>query len=308
MLRYIIHRLLLVIPVFIGVSLIAFTIMKLTPGDPILNVLGMQPTGDPSFIAAMRSELGLDDPIYIQYGKFLWRVIQGDLGRSIGSNKPVILLVSEALPKTLLLVVSSMLVAMAIGIPVGVVSSVKQRSALDHVTRMGSIFAASLPDFWLGLMLMMVFSYYLGLTPISGYGRPEHIILPAATLGIGLAGLITRLTRSSMLEVIRQDYIRAAKAKGMSERGVIFKHALRNALIPIVTVLGLQFGFLLAGAFFVEWVFAWPGIGRLAVQAIQQRDYPVVLGALLVTSIAYVLINIVVDIIYSYIDPRVQYE
>jgi len=297
-----------VIPVFIGVTLIAFAIMKLTPGDPILNVLGMQPTGDPSFIAAMRAELGLDDPIYIQYGKFLWRVLQGDLGRSIGSNKPVIQLVSEALPRTLLLVVSSMMVAIAIGIPIGVVSSIKQHSALDHTVRVGSIFAASLPDFWLGLMLMLIFSYYLGLTPISGYGRPEHIILPALTLGIGLAGLITRLTRSSMLEVIRQDYITAAKAKGMSGRSVIFKHALRNALIPIVTVLGLQFGFLLAGAFFVEWVFAWPGIGRLAVQAIQQRDYPVVLGALLVTSIAYVVINIVVDIIYSYIDPRVQYE
>lgn len=308
MLRYIVRRLLLVIPVFIGVSLIAFLIMKLTPGDPVLNVLGMQPTSDPSFIASMRAELGLDDPIYIQYGKFLWRVLQGDLGRSIGSNKPVILLVSEALPRTLLLVVSSMIVAMAIGIPIGMVSSIKQHSVVDHATRVGSIFAASLPDFWLGLMLMMIFSYYLGLTPISGYGRPEHIILPAVTLGVGLAGLITRLTRSSMLEVIRQDYIRAAKAKGMSERGVIFKHALRNALIPIVTVLGLQFGFLLAGAFFVEWVFAWPGIGRLAVQAIQQRDYPVVLGALLVTSIAYVVINIVVDIIYSYIDPRVQYE
>lgn len=308
MLKYIIRRLLLVIPVFIGVSLIAFIIMKLTPGDPVLNVLGMQPTGDPSFIAAMRAELGLDDPIYIQYGKFLWRILHGDLGRSIGSNKPVILLVSEALPRTLLLVVSSMLVAIAIGIPIGVVSAVKQRSAVDHATRVGSIFAASLPDFWLGLMLMLVFSYYLGLTPISGYGRPEHIILPAATLGIGLAGLITRLTRSSMLEVIRQDYIRVAKAKGLSERSVIFKHALRNALIPIVTVLGLQFGFLLAGAFFVEWVFAWPGIGRLAVQAIQQRDYPVVLGALLVTSVAYVIINIIVDIIYSYIDPRVQYE
>jgi peptide/nickel transport system permease protein len=297
-----------VIPVFIGVSLIAFLIMKLTPGDPVLNVLGLQPTSDPSFIAAIRAELGLDDPIYIQYGKFLWRVLHGDLGRSIGSNKPVILLVSEALPRTLLLVVSSMIVAMAIGIPIGMVSSIKQHSVVDHATRVGSIFAASLPDFWLGLMLMMIFSYYLGLTPISGYGRPEHIILPAVTLGVGLAGLITRLTRSSMLEVIRQDYIRAAKAKGMSEREVIFKHALRNALIPIVTVLGLQFGFLLAGAFFVEWVFAWPGIGRLAVQAIQQRDYPVVLGALLVTSIAYVVINIVVDIIYSYIDPRVQYE
>lgn len=308
MLRYIVRRLLLVIPVFIGVSLIAFLIMKLTPGDPVLNVLGLQPTSDPSFIAAIRAELGLDDPIYIQYGKFLWRVLHGDLGRSIGSNKPVILLVSEALPRTLLLVVSSMIVAMAIGIPIGMVSSIKQHSVVDHATRVGSIFAASLPDFWLGLMLMMIFSYYLGLTPISGYGRPEHIILPAVTLGVGLAGLITRLTRSSMLEVIRQDYIRAAKAKGMSEREVIFKHALRNALIPIVTVLGLQFGFLLAGAFFVEWVFAWPGIGRLAVQAIQQRDYPVVLGALLVTSIAYVVINIVVDIIYSYIDPRVQYE
>ncbi len=308
MLRYIVRRLLLIIPVFMGVSLIAFLIMKLTPGDPVLNVLGMQPTGDPSFIAAKRAELGLDDPIYVQYGKFLWRVLQGDLGRSIAANKPVSVLVSESLPRTLILVVSSMIVAIAIGIPVGVVSAVRQRSSIDHATRVGSIFAASLPDFWLGLMLMLIFSYYLVLTPISGYGRPEHIILPALTLGIGLAGLITRLTRSSMLEVIRQDYIRAVKAKGLGERSVIFKHALKNALIPIVTVIGLQFGFLLAGAFFVEWVFAWPGIGRLAVQAIQQRDYPVVLGALLVTSVAYVIINLIVDIIYAYIDPRVQYE
>ena len=296
------------IPVVVGVSIIAFVIMKLIPGDPVLNVLGMQPSSDPSFIGEMRAELGLDDPIYIQYGKFIWRLLQGDLGRSIGARKPVITLLSEAFPKTLLLVISAVLVAIAIGLPVGIVSSIKQNSIVDHVTRIGSIFSASLPDFWLGLMLMMIFSYYLGVTPISGYGGIEHLILPALTLGVGLAGLITRITRSSMLEVVRQDYIRAAKSKGMSERGVIFRHSLRNAMIPIITVLGLQFGFLLAGAFFVEWVFAWPGIGRLAVHSIMMRDYPVVLGALLVTSVAYVLINIVVDIIYAFIDPRVQYE
>ena len=298
----------MLVPVVLGVTLIIFVIMKLTPGDPILNVFGIQPTGDQSYIAELRDKLGLDDPIYVQYSKFLWRLIQGDLGRSIASNKPVLSLISEALPNTLILILSAVTIATLIGIPIGVISAVRQGTRIDHTIRVASIFAVSMPDFWLALVLMLVFSYYLGLTPIAGHGTILHLILPSSTLGIGMSGVIVRLTRSNLLEIMRQDFITAAYARGLSRTKVIWRHALRNALIPIVTVLGLQLGFLIAGAFFVEWIFGWPGIGRLTVQAITQRDYPVVLGTLLVTSSAYVLINLIVDIIYAYIDPRVQYE
>ncbi len=298
----------MLIPVFIGVSLITFVIMKLTPGDPILNVLGARPTTDPQLVASLRAQLGLDDPVYIQYGKFLVRFMQGDLGRSIIAGKPVTDLILETLPRTLTLVFTAMLVAISIGIPVGVLGATRQGSIWDHATRLGAIFAASLPDFWLALMLILTFSYHLRLTPISGYGGIEFLILPALTLGIGLAGFNIRLTRSSMLEVIRQDYITAARARGLPEGRVVYRHAMRNALMPIVTVFGLQFGFLLAGAFFVEWVFAWPGIGRLAVSAIQNRDFPLVLGTVFVTSVGYVVINIVVDLLYAYINPRIRYQ
>lgn len=308
MLKYILRRCLMLVPVVLGVTLIIFVIMKLTPGDPILNVYGIQPTGDQSYIAELRDKLGLDDPIYLQYSKFLWRLIQGDLGRSIASNKPVLSLISEALPNTLVLILSAVAIAALMGIPIGVISAVRQGTRIDHTIRIASIFAVSMPDFWLALVLMLVFSYYLGLTPIAGHGTIQHLILPSSTLGIGMSGVIVRLTRSNLLEIMRQDFITAAYARGLSRTKVIWRHALRNALIPIVTVLGLQLGFLIAGAFFVEWIFGWPGIGRLTVQAITQRDYPVVLGTLLVTSSAYVLINLIVDIIYAYIDPRVQYE
>jgi peptide/nickel transport system permease protein len=308
MLKYILRRCLMLVPVVLGVTLIIFVIMKLTPGDPILNVYGIQPTGDQSYIAELRDKLGLDDPIYVQYSKFLWRLIQGDLGRSIASNKPVLSLISEALPNTLVLILSAVAIAALMGIPIGVISAVRQGTRIDHTIRIASIFAVSMPDFWLALVLMLVFSYYLGLTPIAGHGTIQHLILPSSTLGIGMSGVIVRLTRSNLLEIMRQDFITAAYARGLSRTKVIWRHALRNALIPIVTVLGLQLGFLIAGAFFVEWIFGWPGIGRLTVQAITQRDYPVVLGTLLVTSSAYVLINLIVDIIYAYIDPRVQYE
>jgi len=308
MLKYILRRCLMLVPVVLGVTLIIFVIMKLTPGDPILNVYGIQPTGDQSYIAELRDKLGLDDPIYVQYSKFLWRLIQGDLGRSIASNKPVLSLISEALPNTLVLILSAVAIAALMGIPIGVISAVRQGTRIDHTIRIASIFAVSMPDFWLALVLMLVFSYHLGLTPIAGHGTIQHLILPSSTLGIGMSGVIVRLTRSNLLEIMRQDFITAAYARGLSRTKVIWRHALRNALIPIVTVLGLQLGFLIAGAFFVEWIFGWPGIGRLTVQAITQRDYPVVLGTLLVTSSAYVLINLIVDIIYAYIDPRVQYE
>lgn len=308
MLGYISKRALLLVPIFLGVTVVAFTIMILTPGDPVLNIAGQLTEGDPELIEQMRQELGLDQPAYVQYGKYLWRLVQGDLGRSIIRKEAVSNLLVQTLPATLILIGSSMAIAIVIGIPIGVISSTSQRSASDHVTRVGSIFAASLPDFWLGIMLILVFSYYFGLTPTSGYGGIEHVILPALTLGIFRAGLIVRLTRSSMLEVIRQDYIRAARARGLKERVVTYRHALRNALLPIVTILGLQFGYLMSGAFFVEWVFAWPGIGRLTVLAITQRDYPVVMGALIVTSTVFVLVNLIVDIVYAYIDPRVQYK
>lgn len=294
--------------VMIGVTMISFILIKIAPGDPILNALGLQPSGDPSFIAEQRAKLGLDDPIPIQYGKFLFRLIQGDLGRSIGSNKPVASLLAEALPNTLALIFSAIAVAILVGIPMGVISAVKQGRKTDHAIRTASIFLASMPDFWLALVLILVFSYYLGLTPVSGSGTLQHLILPSTTLGLGLSGVIIRLTRSSLLEVLGQDYIMAAYARGLSYRTVLAKHALRNASIPIITVLGLQLGFLIAGAFFIEWVFGWPGIGRLAVQAINQRDFPVVMGVLLVTSISYVIINLVVDLVYAYVDPRIQYK
>ncbi|MEM1994047.1 MAG: ABC transporter permease [Nitrososphaerales archaeon] len=308
MLSYIIKRLTLAIPVFLGVSIIVFVIMVNTPGDPVLVRIGLDPNVSPEKIEAARRELGLDQPIYIQYFKFLTRLLQGDLGNNIRTGRPVAQDILEAFPRTLILAVTSIILAIAIGIPAGILSAKKQYSIFDNVASVGSLLAASMPNFWLALVLILIFSYWLKLTPISGYGTPMHLILPTIALGTALAGTVTRFTRSNMLEVIRQDFIRTAKAKGLKESIITFRHALKNALIPIVTVIGLQFGSLLAGAFFVEVVFAYPGIGRLAVQAILQKNYTVVQGAILVVSISFVLINLLVDIIYAYIDPRVQYE
>ncbi len=308
MLAYIIKRLALVIPVFLGVSIIVFVIMINTPGDPVLVRIGLDPNVSPEKIEAARRELGLDQPIYVQYFKFLTRLLQGDLGNNIRTGRAVAQDILEAFPRTLILAVTSIILAIAIGIPAGILSAKRQYSIFDNAASVGSLLAASMPNFWLALVLILVFSYWLKLTPISGYGTPMHLILPTLALGAALAGTVTRFTRSNMLEVIRQDFIRTAKAKGLKESIVTFRHALKNALIPIVTVIGLQFGSLLSGAFFVEVVFAYPGIGRLAVQAILQKNYTVVQGAILVVSISFVLINLLVDIIYAYIDPRIQYE
>ncbi|MFN3621994.1 MAG: ABC transporter permease [Nitrososphaerales archaeon] len=308
MLAYVIKRVALVIPVFLGVSIIVFVIMVNTPGDPVLVRIGVDPNVTPEKIEAARRELGLDQPIYVQYFKFLTRLLQGDLGNNIRTGRPVAQDILEAFPRTLILAVTSIILAIAIGIPAGILSAKRQYSVFDNVASVGSLLAASMPNFWLALVLILVFSYWLKLTPISGYGTLMHLILPTIALGAALAGTVTRFTRSNMLEVIRQDFIRTAKAKGLKENIVTFRHALKNALIPVVTVIGLQFGSLLAGAFFVEVVFAYPGIGRLAVQAILQKNYTVVQGAILVVSISFVLINLLIDIIYAYIDPRIQYE
>ena len=274
--RYIILRLLLLIPTFLGVSIISFVIVKLTPGNPLISVIGFGGPGSSLQAAKLSQELGLGKPLYVQYLLYIWRILNGNLGNSIAQQIPVITLFEQALPKTLLLISVAMVFALAIGIPIGILAGVRRNSLTDQVTRIGSILAASLPDYWLGLMFLIIFAFYLRLFPIGGDSGPTSVVLPGLTLGIGLAGLIIRLMRSSMLEEIHQNYIRTAKSKGLRERSVIFRHALRNAILPVITVVALQLGYLLAGDFFVEYIFAWPGVGRLVVSAILVKDYPII--------------------------------
>ena len=295
---------LLLIPTFLGVSLIAFVIMKMTPGDPVVTVLGSSASG--ATVAALRAQLGLDQPVYAQYLLYLWRIVHGNLGNSIAQQVSVLALLAQTLPNTLKLILAAMIFAVVIGIPIGLISGVRRNTAVDHFARVGAILAASLPDYWLGIMLIPAFAYYLRIFPVGGSSGPAAVVLPALTLGIGLSGLIIRLMRSSMLEELRKDYIRTARSKGLLERSVILRHALRNAILPVITVLGLQLGYLLAGDFFVEYVFAWPGIGRLVVLAIFVKDYPVVQGFLLVAASFYVLVNLGVDLLYTVIDPRIK--
>lgn len=304
--RYVILRLILLIPTFLGVSVISFVIMKLTPGNPLISVIGFGGPGGSAQAAALSRELGLGQPLYIQYALFIWRILHGNLGNSIAQQVPVLTLFEQALPNTLELILVAMIFALVIGIPIGLLAGVRRNSVTDQVTRVGSILAASLPDYWLGMMFLIVFAFYFRLFPIGGNSGPTAVVLPALTLGIGLAGLIIRLMRSSMLEEIHQNYIRTAKSKGLGERAIIFKHALRNAIIPVITVTALQLGYLLAGDFFVEYIFAWPGVGRLVVSAILVKDYPIVQAFLLLAATFYVLLNLLVDIIYTVVDPRIR--
>jgi peptide/nickel transport system permease protein len=306
--RYIIIRLLFVIPVFLGVSLVVFIIEVSTPGDPVLIRLGFEPTTTPAILAAARAQLGLNKPIYIQYLNYLTLLVHGNLGTDIQTGQSVLTEIGQAFPRTLILAVFSVLLAIAIGLPAGIISATKQNSAVDKGVSIASLTAASMPNFWLALILIFVFSYTLKITPIFGYGAPANFVLPTIALGTALAGVVTRFTRSSVLEVIRQDFIKTALSKGVRYRIVLVRHALKNALLPIITVIGLQFGTLLSGAFFVEYVFGYPGVGRLAVDAIQQKNYPVVQGTVLIVSVSFVLINVFVDVIYTYIDPRVHYR
>ncbi|MEM1953266.1 MAG: ABC transporter permease [Candidatus Caldarchaeum sp.] len=308
MIKYVVKRLLLAAPVFVGVSVIVFVIMASTPGDPVLVRAGFDPNISQEKLDQIRRELGLDQPIYVQYFRFINKVMQGDLGNNIRTGRPVLQDISEAFPRTLTLAITSILFAVAIGIPAGIISAKKHNTVVDNGVSVLSLLAASMPNFWLGLSLILVFSYGLRLTPISGHGTLLHLLLPSIALGTALAGTITRFTRSNMLEILRQDFIRTAKAKGLKEMVITLRHALKNVLIPIITVIGLQFGSLLAGAFFIEAVFAYPGIGWLAVQAILQKNYTVVQGVILVVSVSFVVINMVVDLIYAYIDPRIRSE
>lgn len=302
--KYIIKRLLLLIPVLLGVTLLVFTILSLTPGDPAQLILGE--SAPKEAVLKLREEMGLNDPFLLQYFRFVKNAVIGDFGRSYTTGREVFGEIFSRFPNTFVLAITGMVISICIGIPVGIISATRQYSFLDSFSMILALLGVSMPVFWLGLMLILVFSVKLGLLPSGGFDGLTSIILPGLTLGVGSAAIITRMTRSSMLEVIRQDYIRTARAKGVSEKVVINRHALKNALIPIITVVGLQFGGLLGGAVLTESVYSWPGVGRLMVDAIRQKDTPTVLAAVVFLATVFSVVNLLVDVLYAYVDPRIK--
>lgn len=312
MLKYIIKRLILLIPILFLVTLISFSLLFIIPGDPAETILtGPGGGADPKAVEEFRIKMGLDKPIYIQYFTWLESILHGNLGYSYLSKRPVIDTILSRFHATLKLAIVSMIISLMISIPLGIISAIKQYSAIDNVSMVGALLGVSMPNFWQGLLLILLFAVTLGWLPVAGYGDHgdlEHMILPAITLGTSSAAITTRLMRSTMLETINQDYIQAARAKGLSERVVIGKHALKNALIPVVTMIGLNFGYLLDGSVVVETIFAWPGIGLLMVESIYLRDYPMIQGCILFVAIIFIFVNLMVDILYTYLDPRIRYE
>lgn len=306
MLRFIAKRILWMIPLLIGVTVGVFLILHLTPGDPAALILG--DAADQQTIEMLRSELGLDKPLIVQYFNFVWDVLHGDLGQSTHSKRPVMEELMSRLPATLELATAALLLAVVAGLVVGIVSAVRKYTAFDNVTMLVTLTFASMPSFWLGLILMLLFSVNLGWLPAVGRGDISNLILPAVTLAATPAALIARLTRSSMLDVVKADYIRTAYAKGLGERLVIQKHALKNAMIPIITVIGLQFGTMMGGSVVIETVFAWPGVGKLMVDSILTKNFPVVQGGLLVMAVIVSLTNLLIDIVYGFLDPKIRYE
>ncbi|REJ33374.1 MAG: peptide ABC transporter permease [Bacillota bacterium] len=313
MLPYIARRLLYAIPTLLGVTFLVFVSVRLIPGDPAVAIAGERAT--PELIEQVRLELGLDQPLLTQYGRFLLGLVQGDLGTSLRTRLPVAPEVWRRLGQTLLLAAASLLLASVVGMFLGIVSATRPYSIFDNAGMVLALLGVSTPVFLLGLMLMLVFSVELPkmlqlsgpILPPTGSGTWKHLVMPAVTLGAYSTGIIARMTRSSMLDVIGHDYIRTARAKGLSERVVTYRHALRNALVPVITVQGLQFGTLLGGAVLTESVFAWPGLGRYLVDAIFLRDYPVVQAAILVIAVGFIIINLVVDLVYGLVDPRIRY-
>ncbi|HHU12969.1 MAG TPA: ABC transporter permease [Clostridiaceae bacterium] len=303
--RYIVERLLMLIPVLLSVAFIIFAIMNAAEGDPVYSVVSADATQEQ--IEAARIELGLDGTLIQRYFRYVGGMIKGDLGTSYVSKRDVMQTYMMRLPNTLKLAAASMVVALVISIPLGIIAAVNQNSIRDAVSMVLALLGLSMPNFWLGLLLILLFSLRLGWFPSAGYEDGlRSIILPAITNGTGLAAFMTRATRSSMLDVVRQDFLRTARAKGVTERKVIRKHALRNALIPIITVFGVQFSNVLGGSVLVETVFAWPGVGRLVVDAIEQRDIPTVTGALVMTTMLVTITNLLIDIVYAYVDPRIK--
>lgn len=303
--RYLLQRLLLFFPSLLGVLTLVFFFIHFVPGDPVEVMLGE--TASASDKEALRRELGLNEPVWTQYLGFLKGLAVGDLGRSLYHQEKVMDLVLARFPATLELTLAAMAVATLCALPLGVLAAWKRRTWVDRCALLLSLFGLAMPNFWLGPLLIIAFSIQLGLLPVSGRGGLSHLILPSLTLGTAMAALLTRMIRSSLLEVIHEDYIQSARAKGLSEITVWLKHALRNSLLPVITILGLQFGSLLAGSVITETIFTWPGIGRLTIQAIQTRDYPLLQGCVLVIAICYLVVNLFTDILYRVIDPRISY-
>jgi peptide/nickel transport system permease protein len=303
-LTFLIRRLLLAVPVLLGVVFVVMLTVELIPGDAVALMLGEHATKEA--VAKLRDYLGLDKPLLVRYVEYVGRLARGDLGRSIQQNRPVVDELADAWPATLQLTIAALLIAAGVGVAAGVVSAVWPNSAFDAVARLGSLFGLSMPVFWTGLVLIVVFALWLPWLPVGGVGSPAHLVLPAVTLSLPSVAMVARMTRSSVLEVLREDYVRTARAKGVTERLVVAKHALRNAAIPILTLLGLQAGQLMGGAVLTETVFAWPGLGRLMVKAIFARDYVLLQGAVLVFALAFVVINLAVDIAYGALDPRIS--
>ena len=313
---FLLRRLLLVGPVLLGVSLVVFAVLHISPGDPAEIMLGPQATHED--ITRLRTELGLDEPLAVQYARWMGRVLQGDLGRSLWMKRPVLGEVLRRFQATVILAASALLLSTLGGIALGVLSAARRNSLLDRLSALASLFGASMPSFWLGIVLMVIFALWLGWLPASGMFAPyggggvgdllSHLVLPTVTLAAASLTIIARLTRSTMLDVLGQDFVRTARAKGVRESFVVVRHALRNALIPTVTVVGVQAGYLLGGAVLTETVFAWPGVGTLMVQGILARDFPLVQGCVLVIALGFVLVNLAVDVLYATLDPRIRRE
>lgn len=311
MLKYITRRLLLMIIVVLGVTIMTFSIMHVAPGDPA-EMIAMSRYGIENLtrddIEWIRRAEGLDAPVYVQYARWLNHVLHGDFGRSLITGEPVLSEILTRFPATVKLAAAGMMVSLLIAIPAGIISAVKQYSLIDSLSMIVALIGVSMPNFWLGLLLIILFSLYLGVLPVCGYGGIRYIILPAVTLGTGMAAITTRLIRSSMLEVLNQDYITTARAKGLREKSIVARHALKNAFIPVITVIGLQFGHLLEGTVIIETIFAWPGVGKLLVDSIFARDFSLIQGCVLFIAVVFVLVNLVVDISYMYLDPKIRYE
>jgi ABC-type dipeptide/oligopeptide/nickel transport system permease component len=306
MIRYISTRLLFALPALWLIVTLVFLLAHIVPGDPVQQMLGEGARAED--LQQLRHSLGLDVPLPTQYGRYITGIVHGNLGESFRFQEPVTRVVLQHYPATLELAIVALLVCVAIGIPAGLLAAERRGTSTDHAVGVLTLFGLSVPNFALGPVLILVFSVIFGWLPVSGRGGVSHLILPAITLGAGLAAILTRMVRISVIEELSSDYVRTARAKGVSPAGVLFRHAFRNALIPILTILGLQFGTLLAGTIVTETIFSWPGIGRLAVQAIGARDYPLLQGCILLIAVSYVLINLLTDMVYAFVDPRVRFE
>ena len=306
MLRYLARRLVLTIPVLLGVATLVFALIHLIPGDPAQAMLGE--TAAEEDVEALRRRLGLDRPLVEQYGVFLAGLVRGDLGTSLRTNEPVVQAILARVPATLELAAAAMLVAIGAAIPLGIIAAVGRGTFVDHLATTLALTGISVPNFWLGPLLAIVFAVELGWLPVSGRGTPAHLVLPAISLGAALAAILARMTRASLLEELREPYVQAARARGASRPRAVLRHAFRNSLIPVVTLIGLQFGAVLTGAVITETIFAWPGIGRLLIQSIGFRDYPLVQGCILFIAVTYVGMNLLTDLVYGVLDPRIRYD